>query len=74
MTSQRACGAGMQVRNSLSNGPRRALSKVWFCAVLSIQRRSDTRQLSGVCWYPEKCAGLLRIKVAPRITVFVIRP
>jgi len=28
MTSQRACGAGMQVRNSLSNGPRRALSKI----------------------------------------------
>jgi len=29
MPLQRACGAEMQVRNKLSNGPRRAQSKVW---------------------------------------------
>ena len=30
MPLQRACGAEMQVRNKLSNGPRRAQSKVLF--------------------------------------------
>ena len=38
MPSQRACGAGMQVGNKLSNGPLRAQSKVIcrvFCDVMA---------------------------------------
>ena len=53
MPLQRACDAENQVRNKLSNGPRRAQSNGdsdsrVFCDVAGI------RQLPGICWYPDK--------------------
>ena len=49
MPLQRACGAEMQVRNKLSNGPRRAQSKVLFVLVQLCLHNLYT-QYSATCW------------------------
>jgi len=52
MPLQRACDAESQVRNKLSNGPRRVQSNVISQSILQrIAYGYDTRQLSGVCQY-----------------------
>ena len=55
MPLQRVCDAENQARNKLSNGPRRAQSKVQ--EVLSILRREGRRYLPGICQYPAKRTG-----------------
>ena len=51
MLLQRTCDAENQVKNKLSNGPRRAQSNGFsgvFCDV------AGRRYLPGICWYPAK--------------------
>ena len=55
MPSQRACVAENQVRNKLSNGPRRVQSNVLSQSIL---QRGDIRKLSGICKYFAKCTAL----------------
>ena len=65
MPLQRACSAESQVRNKLSNGPRRVQSNAISQSIL---QRVGIRQLPGICRYPAKCTGHAReSKVAPRI-------
>ncbi len=56
MPLQRACVAESQVRNKLSNGPRRVQSKEKK-GFPSILQREGIRQLPGICRYPVKCMG-----------------
>ena len=68
MTSKRARGAGMRVRNSLANGPRRAQSKESirvFCDEWHALVAADIK-------VSEKRTEDREIKVAPRIRF--IRP
>ena len=50
MPFQRTCDAESQVRNKLSNGPRRAQSNVNISSFISqsILRRTGIRQLPGI--------------------------
>ena len=71
MPLQRACDAENQVRNKLSNGPRRAQSNGF---IQSILRRYWHTLVAGGMLVSCKAHELLReFKVAPRI-VYVIRP
>ena len=54
MPLQRACDAESQVRNKLSNGPRRVQSNVISQSIL---QREGIRQLPGICRYPDKRTG-----------------
>lgn len=51
MPSQRVRIAESRTGTSCANGPLRAQS-----ALPVKLRRADIRQLSGIYWYPEKCA------------------
>ena len=72
MPLQRACDAEKQVRNELSNGPLRVQSNV-RCAQ-SILQREGIRQLSGICWYPDKCTAKPVNQGGTADIVYAIRP
>ena len=54
MPLQRTCDAENQVRNKLSNGPRRAQSNGASGVFCDVEGR---RYLPGICWYPAKRTG-----------------
>ena len=54
MPLQRTCDAENQVRNKLSNGPRRAQSNGTSGVFCDVEGR---RYLPGICWYPAKRTG-----------------
>ena len=71
MPLQRACDAGSQVRNKLSNGPLRAQSNVISQSML---RRVGRRHLPGICWYPAKRTGHTVNQGGTADNICIIRP
>ena len=69
MPLQRACDAENQVRNKLSNGPRRAQSNG---TIQSILRRWAYVNCRGYVSIPQSARNFREFKVAPRIKEFVL--
>lgn len=74
MPLQRACDAESQVRNTMSNGPRRAQSNVhtWICTEYSATLQADVicRGYVSILLRAQECS--CEYKVAPRICEFAL--